>query len=123
MSVLLVSSTALLQVFLLPHGTYCAALGHCACSKREDGVRLDSAVTIPARAIVQCDRAVLQVPGVQRAIHAGQLRVQSLQSLTQPVSVSEPTIIEANGIAVATAVEPTEVRNERRATSVKNRRS
>ena len=63
MSVSLVSSTALLQIFLLPHGMYCAALGHCACSKRQDGVRLDSALTIPARAIVQCDRAVLQVPG------------------------------------------------------------
>ncbi len=117
MSIALISTIRRLAVFVLPHATYCEALGRCACTRRRDGVLLAASLTIPGRARVpDLPDAVLRVPAVAIAIRDGALRVE--RSL-----VPEPlTEVFPEGGPRGAPTTPVEVSDERRAPLVQSRR-
>jgi hypothetical protein len=79
MSVALTNTTHRIKVINLPHTSYCAALGQCACQTLPDRkeARVASSLTLPAGATIEgLSDAVLSVPGIARDIRAGEIRVQ-----------------------------------------------
>jgi hypothetical protein len=78
MSVTLKNKTHRMKVIPLPHRTYCAALGECACVALP-GMKnkVASSLTIPAgEAVPDIPDAVLAVDQVIRMLRTGELDVQ-----------------------------------------------
>ena len=79
MSVTLINTTRRMVVLNLPHESYCKALGRCACTPHplRENATVASSLTIPAgQAVADLPEAVLSAPEVDRAVHAGELRVE-----------------------------------------------
>ena len=77
MTVTLINATRRMKVINLPHESYCAALGTCACVPRNGARPVCSALTLAAGASASgLDDAVLRVPDVARDVRAGELRVR-----------------------------------------------
>jgi len=78
MTVTLTNTSGRLKTFTLPHESFCAARGRCACAMTpgRDPRRVPSSLTLAAEARLEgVDEAVLAVPEVDRALRAGALRV------------------------------------------------
>ncbi|HHH27243.1 MAG TPA: hypothetical protein ENK57_02685 [Polyangiaceae bacterium] len=76
MTVALINATRRLKVINLPHESYCAALGSCACGTLKSRP-IASSLTLTAGAVVTgLDDAVLTVPDVAIEVRAGELRVR-----------------------------------------------
>ena len=76
MTITLINATRRMKILNLPHETYCAALGACACVE-VGGRRLASSLTLAAgTSTPDLDDAVLWLPDVARDIRAGELRVR-----------------------------------------------
>jgi hypothetical protein len=75
MTIRLKNTTRRLQVFVLLHEHHCAALGRCTCDARKDGRRLPASLTLPAGDTVEADDAVLRLPAVINALHAGEIQL------------------------------------------------
>ncbi len=79
MTVMLTNTSGRLKTFTLPHESFCAARGRCACAMTpgRDPRRVPSSLTLAAEARLEgVDEAVLAVPEVGRAVRAGELRVE-----------------------------------------------
>ncbi|MGO8996557.1 MAG: hypothetical protein ACLQVI_24860 [Polyangiaceae bacterium] len=64
------------KTFALPHESYCASLGRCACTRAlRLGTRRPSALSLAERQHLVVARAVLSVPEIARAIRRGRLRI------------------------------------------------
>ena len=89
MTVTLINATRRMKVINLPHDSYCAALGTCACVPRDGARALCSALTLAAGASAPgLDDAVLRVPDVARDVRAGELRVRREVPPPKPSSPS-----------------------------------
>ncbi len=79
MTVALSNITGRMRIFVLPHETYCEALGRCACGTTE-GLkprRMPTSITLPAESTTTgFEDAVLLVPEIAKAIRAGDLLVR-----------------------------------------------
>ena len=76
MTVTLINATRRMKVLNLPHESYCAALGTCACTDNGAG-RVASSLTLAAGASATgLDDAVLAVPDVVTEVRSGELRVR-----------------------------------------------
>jgi uncharacterized membrane protein YhhN len=92
MSVALTNATRRMKVLNLPHATYCAALGRCACTPHPlvENATVASSLTLAAgETVTGLPEAVLAAPDVNRAIKAGELRVQEVPA---PSPASEPDV-------------------------------
>ena len=79
MTVSLTNTLGRLQVFVLPHETYCEALGKCACELRDarSGTRIPGSLTLPTgETIDELPDAILSVRDVRAAHHRGALVVK-----------------------------------------------
>lgn len=93
MSLTLTNTSGRCQVFVLPHETYCRALGPGACEcdvqpgrdarRTATSLTLATGVTSPT-----LDDAVLDVPDVARAIRRGDVALTRLATEAQPTSPS-----------------------------------
>jgi hypothetical protein len=78
MTVSLTNTLGRMQIFVLPHETYCQALGKCACEVEHGRVarRIPSSLTLPAGATVAgLPEAILSVRDVVAAHRRGALGV------------------------------------------------
>jgi hypothetical protein len=68
-----------MKVFILPHETYCLALGRCVCEESA-GIRprrIPSSLTLPAGSVTPgLDDALLLLPEVAKAARTGDLLVR-----------------------------------------------
>jgi hypothetical protein len=68
-----------MKIFVLPHETYCEALGRCAC-ERTKGLkprRIPTSITLPAESTTTgFEDAVLLVSDIVKAVRAGELIVR-----------------------------------------------
>jgi hypothetical protein len=79
MTMTLINKTGRMKVYNLPHKTYCAALGRCACTviPGRNGARVCASLTLAAGAEVDSiPEAVLQVAEIAKDIGSGALRVK-----------------------------------------------
>lgn len=79
MTVILTNTSGRLKTFTLPHESYCATRGRCACAMTpgREPRRVPSSLTLAAEARLEgVDEAVLAVPEVDRALRVGALRVE-----------------------------------------------
>ena len=77
--VTLINTSGRLKAFTLSHESYCKARGRCACTMTSgrDTRRIPSALTLAAGARLEgLDDAALAVPDIERAVRAGDLRVE-----------------------------------------------
>jgi hypothetical protein len=73
-----------LRAFVLPHESYCAALGRCACVLLPGRAarRVPSSITLAASAAVEgLAEAVLSVPEIARAVRGGELRANPVRAV------------------------------------------
>ena len=86
MTVTITNKTRRMKVFDLPHETYCAALGECACQKIDKPEqRIASSLTIPAgQQKEHLPDAVLAVAKVERAVRTGELKVRRERKREEP---------------------------------------
>ena len=91
MSVTLTNKGRRMRVFVLPHETYCAALGSCACVvfPGREPRSAPSSLTLPAESVVRgLSDAVLQVPEIARAVRA--LEVVTAPESPRPERTAPP---------------------------------
>jgi len=94
MTVSLINTSGRLKTFTLPHESYCKARGRCSCTQTSgrDARRVPSSVTLAADARIEgLDEGVLAVPDIERALRAGDLRVER-----KPPPPSKPAPIDTN---------------------------
>ena len=83
MTMTLINRAGRMKVYNLPHKTYCAALGKCACTMipGRNGARVCASLTLASGAEIEgVPEAALQVAEIARDIRAGVLRVKRAQS-------------------------------------------
>jgi len=86
MTVTLSNTSGRLKTFTLPHESFCAARGRCACAMTpgRDPRRVPSSLTLAAKTRLEgVDEAVLAVPEIDQTVHAGELRVERKPSAPQ----------------------------------------
>ncbi|APR80154.1 Hypothetical protein A7982_05501 [Minicystis rosea] len=86
MNVTLTNKTAQMATFLLPHESYCAARGECACFVLPGwpAQRVPSSLTVPAKgAIVGLEHAVLAVLEIARAVRTGDVQATHAQPVSR----------------------------------------
>lgn len=79
MTITLTNPSGRMKTFTLPHESYCKARGRCACAMASSRAprRVPASLTLAAGARLEgVDEAVLAVPEVDRALRAGELRVE-----------------------------------------------
>ena len=89
MTVILTNTSGRLKTFTLPHESYCTTRGRCACaiSPGREPRRIPSSLTLAADARLEgLDEGVLSVPEIERALRAGELRVERKPSPVRPVN-------------------------------------
>jgi hypothetical protein len=92
MTMTLINRTGRMKVYNLPHKTYCAALGKCACTviPGRSGARVCASLTLAAGAEVDgVSEAVLQVAEIAKDIVSGALRVKRARNASIARAQSE----------------------------------
>ncbi|QQR46179.1 hypothetical protein JKA73_08765 [Myxococcus xanthus] len=95
MSVTLTNSLGRLVTFLLPHESYCAARGTCACGVQpgRGGRRLPSSLTLATDVTLEdIHEAALSVPAVAAAIRRGEVTLKRQAPSAPP---SSPSLLPA----------------------------
>lgn len=86
MTVTLINATRRMKVINLPHATYCAAVGTCACDP------FPAVLTLAAgESASGLDGAVLRVANIAREVRSGDLRVRRETPLPKTSSRSRST--------------------------------
>lgn len=91
MSVTLTNTSGRLRVFILPHDTYCQALGGCDCgfTLGRPVRRLPTSVTLPVGiAVRDLPDAVLAIAEIGTAIRRGELLARTTPDLPPPDEAS-----------------------------------
>ena len=91
MTITLINTTRRMKVFTLPHDSYCAAAGGCACAQEtgREGRRIASSLTLPADSVTHgLNEAVLLVPDVALDVRKGELRVRREATTTTTANPS-----------------------------------
>lgn len=98
MTVSLKNKSGRLQVFVLAHGTYCAARSECGCElvPGRSGRRVARSLSLANGVTLEgLDDAVLVVPDVRRAVQRGELVAERAPSAPQqPERVPASTVAE-----------------------------
>jgi len=92
MTITLTNTSGRLKTFTLPHESYCKARGRCSCTSTSgrDARRVPSSMTLAADARLEgLDEGVLSVPEIERALRAGELRVERKPPPARPAN-TEP---------------------------------
>jgi len=93
MNIILTNMSGRLKVFTLPHERYCKARGRCACTMTpgRDARRLALSMTLAAGTRLEgLDEAVLSVLDIERALRAGDLRLERKAPAPARTSPAEP---------------------------------
>ena len=98
MTITLTNTSGRLKTFTLPHESYCKARGRCSCTKTSgrDARRVPSSLTLAADARLEgLDEGVLSVPEIERALRAGDLRVERKPPPPVRPATTDPNIRRA----------------------------
>lgn len=89
MTITLTNTSGRLKTFTLSHESYCKARGRCSCTKTSgrDARRVPSSLTLAADVRLEgLDEGVLSVPEIERALRAGELRVERKPPPVRPAN-------------------------------------